>query len=94
MKMIFEYNDGTYRIVPHLKLSKIEERTTFNLMVDQFITDLDVIRTYIVADDAHIGGFGSHRDIKNILANLEELYKQLNLQLKALNFYIPFENEM
>lgn len=62
MKVIFEYEDGTYRIVPGLKAYSIEDRTQTHYLLNEYLFD-NHIRRYIIADDNYIGGFKGHKDL-------------------------------
>ncbi len=94
MKIIFEYEDGTYRIVPNLKLSKIDEHDPAYLEVDILISDNGIwkdfsnenplVNKYIVADDNRLAGFTGHRDIVRLRKEIDSLVNQIDLKKCAI----------
>ncbi len=92
MKVIFEYEDGTYRIVPSINLKNIEERLHQNYLIDKYMVQTDVINKYIIANDNRLAGFERHKDIKNIQMTIKYLQKSIELQKIALDFYNKYED--
>jgi hypothetical protein len=86
MKVIFEYKDGTYRIVP-TTLSKIEERTQANCLIDEYIMDIDLKNMYIISDDNDLGPFLVHKDLKEIEEKAKEYKENLKNLYKSKAFY-------
>ncbi len=87
MKVIFEYKDGTYRVVP-TKAYNIEQRTKENCLIDEYITDPKLKNMYMLANDNHIGPFIDHRDLKEIDENIRKHYKNINLLKTSRYFYM------
>ena len=88
MKIIFEYEDGTYRIVPGLQLSTINEYgNPSNLSVDKLISDMGdwpdfhvgipLVNKYIVADGNRLAGFVGHRDIVRLREEINQLTNEI-----------------
>ena len=92
MKIIFEYEDGTYRIVPSVNIRNIEERKHQNYLVDRYLFQTEVVNKYIIANDNRLGGFERHKDIKNIQLTIKHLEKSIELQNIALDFYRKYED--
>jgi len=92
MKVIFEYEDGTYRIVPFVSVVDIEEKTVKNRLLDQYICDSDLKNKYIVADINKLSGFGGHKDVERITKEIKELEDSINLKKLALDFYKGYED--
>ncbi len=94
MKIIFEYEDGTYRIVPGLKLATIEEHLPAHTTVDALIidngrwkdwsNDNPLINKYIVADNNRLAGFTGHRDIERLKKEIDDLTNQIDLKEHAI----------
>ena len=87
MKVIFEYEDGTYRIVP-TSLSRIEDRNQNNCLIDEYIVDKDLEKMYIIADDNHLGPFKKHRDLQELYEEDEYLKNRMLLNAFARKYYI------
>jgi len=92
MKIIFEYEDGTYRIVPLLKVHSIEERNYKNCLIDEYIAQPDVVNKYIIANDNRLAGFGEHKDVLKVRKSIEGLKKTVALQEKVLEHYKSLED--
>ncbi len=84
MKIIFEYEDGTYRVIPNIKLSKLEEKTPETKDLDITICDYDVVNMYIVADNNVLGGFKGERST----TPEEDLSKRLERDLDPTQLWI------
>lgn len=93
MKIVFEYEDGTYRIVPRLKYRTIEERNPENSLLDEYIVDEHKTK-YIIANDNHIGGFEGHKDLLELQQKIKELERQLNYIKQAFLYYEYLDDEL
>ena len=87
MKVIFEYEDGTYRIVP-ISLSRIEDRNQNNCLIDEYIVDKDLKKMYIIADDNHLGPLDTHKDMLDLVEEEEACRYKLQLIDSAKSFYL------
>lgn len=54
MRIVFEYEDGNSMAISGLKMNKINERTPKHGMLDRMLSDPNVKRMYIIANDNDI----------------------------------------
>lgn len=84
MKIIFEYEDGTYKTVSNIKLTKINERTAINHEVDRLMSDVDVTNKYIVADDNTLDGNLNNRDVGKYPLYIRQQERKMDNILKMI----------
>lgn len=59
MKLIFEYEDGTYRIIPNMDLTKIHEALPEHTLVARFLSDISDFKE----QDFPFTGFGFGQEV-------------------------------
>ncbi len=92
MKIVFEYDDGTYRIIRDVTLIDIEARTVNNRLIDQYVCDKTLKNKYIISNDSRVGGFLIHRDVLKNRSEIHGLQEAIKLKEKVLEYYESFED--